>query len=145
MSFKVWDKVRLTRKALHNKCASPTRNEVFGGEVNNIDKDWYYTVIWFEDDYLEQSLELVPEEPEFEFWEEIEVKHTEKEEYTKRYFIAKISIWDIDWYLCYATKTIYLKHFDVQLWAYARKLKPKLSRKEIAEKFKISEDFILVD
>lgn len=148
MTFKVWDKVRLTRKALHNKCASPTRNEVFGGKVNNIDKDWYYTVVWFEDDYIEEELELVPEEPEFEYGEEIEVSDNWKT-WEKVIFLIKIP-WKIEYpYLCVASsdKGIFdqWKIISPCEWRYARKTRSQLTRKEIAEKFWIDKDFILVD
>gem|GEM_PF-1889363 len=35
--------------------------------------------------------------------------------------------------------------YRTQTYIYARKLRPSLTRKEIAEKFRVAEDFVLVD
>lgn len=148
MKFKVGDKVRLTREALYNEVAMPTFEEVFGGIIKSIDGGWYITVNGFDDDYLSPSLELVPEEPEFEYGEEIEVSYDEIQR-EKRIFLTKINWNAILPYVCVADYShdnfISWSVFSTKDRKYARKLKPQLTRKEIAEKFWVSEDFTLIN
>lgn len=150
MKFKVWDKVRLTREAISHKLKesmSIKYSIVLWSTVDEVSADKMYLVnyIW----YSEEDLELVPEEPEFEYGEEIEVFTYDNKLWKKKIFIYKIP-WNV-WcaYACVHWNNIdeYKKwySFEVELWRTARKLKPQLTRKEIAEKFGVSEDFILVD
>lgn len=132
MKFKVGDKVRLTREALYNKFSTPTEEEIFGEEISDIDKDWYHTVEWFEDDYLEQSLELVPEEPEFEYGEEIEVRDFTDRKWRKGIFVCKIP-WPVS-YKFLIVNPHQEKEFKEWLefttvnWKYARKRKNERKR-----------------
>ena len=99
--------------------------------------------IWYKTEYLE----LVPEEPEFEEWEEIEVSYDKKER-DKRIFLTKLP-GAFDPYICvYEIDECFYgtgEKYRTQTYKYARKLRPSLTRKEIAEKFGVAEDFVLVD
>ena len=100
--------------------------------------------IWYKTEYLE----LVPEEPEFKYWEEIEVRDEIGGERKRVIFLCKTTANDTHQYI---TADISKKSFDNgarfnnNAWRFARKAPPKLSRKEIAEKFWVSENFVLVD
>lgn len=120
---------------------------VEGFQVIKIENNFVY----YEDSeigfYLESNLELVPEEPEFKYWEEIEVSHDKKER-NKRIFLIKLA--DTFYpYTCVADgdECFYGtgEKYRTQTYKYARKLRPSLTRKEIAEKFGVAEDFVLVD
>lgn len=93
----------------------------------------------------EKHLELVPEEPEFEYGEMIEVS-TDNEHWLKRMFVAKSST---GMHVCvnYTCEHAFIngRPYTTNFYKYARKLKPQLTRKEIAEKFWVNEDFTLVD
>ena len=152
MKFKVWDKVRLTREAIEesvrrNWCVN--YSAVIGWEVIRSDEDQsFISTAWQGYPLLNQDLELVPEEPEFEEGEMIEVSDDWKE-WERRIFLYYIPNVP-DKYLCVHKnyEGVYLQGWDryyYQVWLYARKLKSQLTRKEIAEKFWVSEDFTLVD
>lgn len=149
MRFKVGDRVRYDRKFL-----------VYIIQTSN---DLYYTGIeWFEiiqinweevrsEDWLwfvESNLELVPEEPRFEYGELIEVRLDEWAPWVKRPFIY-FEKWNAKY--PYITANITKKQFDewkkfdFQAFKNARKLKAQLTRREIAEKFWVAEDFRLLD
>lgn len=148
MKFKIGDKVRLTRKALYNKLDIPTEKETFGGEINGIDKDWYYIIDWFEDYYLEPALELIPEGSKFKRWEVVEVWDRVEKQWKKRYFICEI-VWAEHPYICVdkwgEENFLNWKKFLCAEWGEIRKSKSKLTRQEIAEKFWVNEDFELVE
>lgn len=89
--------------------------------------------------YLYEScIELVPPKPEFEFGEEIEVRDEIGAERKRVIFLCKTTANDTHQYI---TADISKKSFDNgarfhnNAWRFARKAPPKLSRKEIAEKF----------
>lgn len=148
MKFKVGDKVRLTREAIaieNKRYRPPHREAVLWWVINKIKGGKCY---YWVDSYLEEALELVPEEPEFEEGEMIEVSDDWKE-WERRIFLYYIPNVP-DKYLCVHKnyEGVYLQgwdRYDYQAWLYARKLKPQLTRKEIAEKFWVSEDFTLID
>lgn len=151
MKFKVWDKVRLTREILYEYACM--NRAVWASKELIIKRfEWDYVVVnntdWSEESRKEEALELVPEEPEFEYGEEIEVSDTGTER-GRRIFLHKV-LWNAySPYICTDWNNLDIfKNWDwfyTNSWKYARKLKPQLTRKEIAEKFWVSEDFTLID
>lgn len=150
MKFKVGDKVRLTRELIYIKIKQ-------GSPLDDLDINWFIITkiengtIYREDNkrYGQWELELVPEEPEFEYGEEIEVWDWSSDKWYKRIFIYKIP-WKV--WIAYACVSKHKegdfkswKTFEVDLRKTVRKLRPQLTRKEIAEKFWVSGDFILID
>lgn len=150
MKFKVWDKVRLTRETLlrmrHDWLSLLWPSEFVVVKV-------YWDKVFYEDvDLLyirDGCLELVPEEPEFEYGEKIEVWDWSSDKWYKRIFIYKIP-WKV--WIAYACVSKHKegdfkswKTFEVDLRKTVRKLRPQLTRKEIAEKFWVSGDFILIE
>lgn len=116
---------------------------VLWSTVDEVSADKMYLVnyIW----YNEEDLELVPEEPEFKYGEEIEVTN-DGNNWLKRIFITKSKECRyvcVD-YTCYNSFKNG-RQYTVAFYDSARKLKPTLSRKEIAEKFWVGEDFVLID
>lgn len=94
----------------------------------------------------EEYLELVPEEPEFKEGEVVEVSNEEKY-WFRRIFITELPK-KVDYpYVCvhknYEKSYKEGGSYDISTRAYARKLRPSLTRKEIAERFGVAEDFIL--
>lgn len=148
MKFNIGDKVRLTREAISYKLREQHTIKysiILWEKITDI-SEWDDMIlvdyIWYKTEYLE----LVPEETEFESWEEIEVSH-DKRERNKRIFLIKLA--DTFYpYTCvaegdecfYGTR----EKYRTQTYKYARKLRPSLTRKEIAEKFWVSEDFELI-
>lgn len=92
-----------------------------------------------------RKYELIPEEPEFEFWGEIEVRDEMGAGRKRVIFLCKTTANDTHQYI---TADISKKSFNNgarfhnNAWRFARKAPPQLTRKEIAEKFWVSEDFI---
>lgn len=150
MKFKVWDKVRLTRETLlrmrHDWLSLLWPSEFVVVKV-------YWDKVFYEDvDLLyirDGCLELVPEEPEFTYWEEIEVQARGQDEWYKAIFICKIPWKYRSPYVCVEEgKKDNFKNwerYEIVRRDFARKLRPQLTRKEIAEKFWVSDDFILID
>ena len=148
MKFNIGDKVRLTREAISYKLREQHTIKysiILWEKITDI-SEWDDMIlidyIWYKTEYLE----LVPEEFEFEEWEEIEVSH-DKEERNKRIFLIKLA--DTFYpYTCVAEgdECFYGtgEKYRTQTYKYARKLRPSLTRKEIAEKFWVSEDFELI-
>lgn len=148
MKFNVGDKVRLTREAISYKLREQHTIKysiILWEKITDI-SEWDDMIlvdyIWYKTEYLE----LVPEEPEFEYWEEIEVSHDKKER-NKRIFLIKL----VDTfypYTCVADgdECFYGtgEKYRTQTYKYARKRRPSLTRKEIAEKFGVDEDFELI-
>lgn len=148
MKFNIGDKVRLTREAISYKLREQHTIKysiILWEKITDI-SEWDDMIlvdyIWYKTEYLE----LVPEEPEFEEWEEIEVSHDKKER-NKRIFLIKL----VDTfypYICVADgdECFYGtgEKYRTQTYKYARKRRPSLTRKEIAEKFGIDEDFELI-
>lgn len=105
----------------------------------------------YENPHLLQAhhFELVPEEPEFKQGELIEVRDREEADWKKNIFICKIPGKVGNPYIAVANCTNDQYHnnkkFYIHSWKYARKIRPELSRKKIAEKFWIPEDFTLID
>ena len=149
MKFKVGDKVRVTREWLAKQADSSfvKSYEVSWWTIKKIAGDGIYCPnkeYWYE----EEHLELVPEEPEFKYWEEIEVGDEDWRR-RKRIFLLKIPWNVIDPYVVVERGSNERFQFgeshDVEVWRYARKVPTQLTRKEVAEKFWVSENFVLVD
>lgn len=148
MKFNIGDKVRLTREAISYKLREQHTIKysiILWEKITDI-SEWDDMIlvdyIWYKTEYLE----LVPEEPEFEEWEEIEVSHDKKER-NKRIFLIKLA--DTFYpYTCVAEgdECFYGtgEKYRTQTYKYARKRRPSLTRKEIAEKFGVDEDFELI-
>lgn len=149
MKFKVGDKVRVTRDGLSKQAESSfiKSYEISWWVIKKIVGDNILcpnNEYWYEEKYLE----LVPEEPEFEYWEEIEVGDEDWRR-KKRIFLLKIPWNVIDPYVVVERgsneRFQFGESYDVEVWRFARKPRSYLTRKEIAEKFWVSEDFVLVD
>ena len=149
MKFKVGDKVRVTREGLEKqaKTSFVYSYEISWWEIKKIVGDDIYcpnNQYWYEEKYLE----LVPEEPEFEFGEEIEVRDEIGAERKRVIFLCKTTANDTHQYI---TADISKKSFDNgarfhnNSWRFARKAPVQLTRKEVADKFWVSEDFVLVE
>lgn len=154
MKFNIGDKVRLTREWIiaHLRW------------INTTEEDWLELakrlINWFEvcyrdinliygdeNDYRikEEYLELMAEEG-FERWEMVEVWSYEEEKRVKRFFLCE-AIWAKYPYICVdIASEMKFKNwgkFQTGEWDKIRKI-TKLTRKEIAEKFGISESFELI-
>ena len=149
MKFKVGDKVRVTRDGLSKQAESSfiKSYEISWWVIKKIVGDNILcpnNEYWYEEKYLE----LVPEEPEFEYWEEIEVGDEDWRR-KKRIFLLKIPWNVIDPYVVVERgsneRFQFGESYDVEVWRFARKPRSSLTRKEIAEKFWVSKDFVLVD
>lgn len=149
MKFKVGDKVRVTRDGLSKQAESSfiKSYEISWWVIKKIVGDNILcpnNEYWYEEKYLE----LVPEEPEFEYWEEIEVGDEDWRR-KKRIFLLKIPWNVIDPYVVVERgsneRFQFGESYDVEVWRFARKPRSSLTRKEIAEKFGVAEDFVLVD
>jgi len=149
MKFKVGDKVRVTRDGLSKQAESSfvksyeiswwVIKKIIGDNILCPNNEY-----WYEEKYLE----LVPEEPEFKYWEEIEVGDEDWRR-EKRIFLLKIPWNVIDPYVVVERgsneRFQFGESYDVEVWRFARKPRSSLTRKEIAEKFWVSEDFVLVN
>lgn len=149
MKFKVGDKVRLTREAISYKLREQHTIKysiILWEKITDI-SEWDDMIlvdyIWYKTEYLE----LVPEEPEFKLWEEIEVKYEGEDKWWKAIFLFYLPETFGYRYLCvkgYSSTSFKIWGcFETAQRECARKLKQALTRKEIAEKFGIAEDFIL--
>ena len=148
MKFKVGDKVRVTREGLAKQAESSfvKSYEVSWWEIKKIVGDDVYcpnNEYWYEEKYLE----LVPEE-EFERWEIVEVWSNAGTRRVKRIFLCEIA-WAKYPYICVDDNSqenfLNWKPFLWAEWSKIRKAKWKLTRKEIAEKFWVNEDFELIE
>ena len=88
MKFKVGDVVRLTREAISYKLREQHTIKysiILWEKITDI-SEWDDMIlvdyIW----YKAEHLELVPEEPEFKLWEEIEVKYEGDDKWSKPIF-----------------------------------------------------------
>lgn len=150
MKFKVGDMVRLTRKGIKEIYGVWTNHNpvlIQGWVIEKIEGN-LLSIDWTKKLIHKNHFELVPEEPEFGEGEMIEVSDDWKE-WERRIFLYCIPNVP-DKYLCVHKnyEGVYLQgwdRYDYQAWLYARKLRPQLTRKEIAEKFWVSEDFTLID
>lgn len=156
MKFKVGDMVRPTRDFLISWIEEIDSWEIDWGRPEYVEGFQVIKIennfVYYEDSeigfYLESNLELVPEEPEFKYWEEIEVGDEDWRR-EKRIFLLKIP-WNVtDPYVVVEwgnnERFQFGGSYDVEVWRFARKPRSSLTRKEIAEKFWVSEDFVLVD
>ena len=150
MKFKVGDMVRLTRKGIKEIYGIWTDHNpvlIQGWVIEKIE-DNLLSIDWTKKLIHENHFEPVPEEPEFEYWEEIEVGDEDWRR-EQRIFLLKIPWNVIDPYVVVEwgnnERFQFGGSYDVEVWKFARKVPPKLSRKEIAEKFGVAEDFVLVD
>lgn len=156
MKFKVGDMVRPTRDFLISWIEEIDSWEIDWGRPEYVEGFQVIKIennfVYYEDSeigfYLESNLELVPEEPEFEYWEEIEVGDEDWRR-EKRIFLLKIPWNVIDPYVVVERgsneRFQFGESYDVEVWRFARKPRSSLTRKEIAEKFGVAEDFVLVD
>lgn len=149
MEFKAGDKVRVTREGLERQAENSfvKSYEISWWTIKKIAGDAIYCPN-NEYRYEGKYLELVPEEPDFEYGEAIEVKIDEWFPWVERPFIYFAKWNAIHPYITANINKAQFdawKKFDFQAFRYARKLKPQLTRKEIAEKFWVNEDFILID
>ena len=149
MKFKVGDIVRIKREALNesNFTNIPRMELLIWTEIEDISGWWFVRLL--KNCYLYEScIELVPLKPEFKFGEEIEVRDEIGAERKRVIFLCKTTANDTHQYI---TADISKKSFDNgarfhnNSWRFARKARPKLIRKEVAEKFWVSEDFVLVE
>ena len=147
MKFKVGDKVRVTRDGLSKQAESSfvKSYEISWWVIKKIVGEDIYCPndeYWYEEKYLE----LVTEE-EFERWEMVEVWSYKEEKRVKRFFLCE-AIWAKYPYICVdiasEMKFKNWEEFQTGEWDKIRKIS-KLTRKEIAEKFGVAEDFVLVD
>ena len=148
MKFKVWDQVRVTREGLAKQADSSfvKSYEVSWWTIKKIAGDAIYCPN-NEYRYEEDALEFVPEESEFKLGNIIEVSNDTEcwrrapfiamslEDREKKYIVAALLRWPQPAY----DKVSFVSY------KYARKIKPRLTRKEIAEKFWVYEDFELVE
>ena len=150
MKFKLGDKVRLKREWLAEqaKVWDLKSYEILGWKIDRIKGS---DICWPNDKYSwydESCLELVPEESEFERWETVEVCDSKQRKWVKAIFICEI-VWALYPYICVNTsfEKAYLnwEPFSVIGREKIRKSKQKLTRKEIAEKFWVDEDFLFVE
>lgn len=154
MKFKVGDMVRPTRDFLISWIEEIDSWEIDWGRPEYVEGFQVIKIennfVYYEDSeigfYLESNLELVPEEPEFKYWEEIEVGDEDWRR-KKRIFLLKIPWNVIDPYVVVERgsneRFQFGESYDVEVWRFARKPRSSLTRKEIAEKFGVAEDFIL--
>lgn len=149
MKFKVGDKVRVNREWLIKQA-----EESF---IKYYEVSWWEIkkIVWNdiycpnnEYRYEEKYLELVPEETEFKYWEVVEVYSLLDRKRVERIFVCE-AYWALYPYICVSD---YDKEnfknggkYNTVSREIIRKLPLKLSRKEIAEKLWVSEDFVLVD
>lgn len=148
MKFKVGDMVRLTRDCLWAKILAGAKideQEMFWFSIEKMDNSVITSPY---PNYHESVIELVPEEPEFAEGEWVEVSNDGKN-WEKSLFVHKLSRYSDCPYICVREwNEPEFKEgfsFDTKTWKYARKPRPQLTRKEIAEKFWVSENFVLVD
>jgi len=148
MKFKVGDKVRVTRKWLAKQADSSfvKSYEVSWWTIKKIAWDAIYCPN-NEYRYEEEALELVPEKSEFKFGDIIEVSNDTNcwrrapfvamslEDREKKYIVAALLRWPQPAY----DKVSFVSY------KYARKIKPRLTRKEIAERFWVEEDFVFIE
>lgn len=150
MRFKLGDKVRLKREQLaaQAKTWDLKEYEILGWKIDRIKGG---DISWPNDKYSwydESCLELVPEESEFERWEMVEVYESKIGGRVKKIFICEIP-WAQYPYICvnecWEEDYLNWKPFWITTRDQIRKFKPRFTRKEIAEKLWVSEDFVLVD
>ena len=150
MKFKVGDMVRLTRKGIKEIYGIWTDHNpvlIQGWVIKKIE-DNLLSIDWTKKLIHKDHFEPIPEETGFEYWEEIEVGDEDWRR-EKRIFLLKIPWNVIDPHVVVEwgsnERFQFGESYDVEVWRFARKPCPSLSRKEIAEKFWVSEDFVLVD
>lgn len=149
MKFKVGDKVRVNREWLIKQA-----EESF---IKYYEVSWWEIkkIVWNdiycpnnEYRYEEKYLELVPDETEFKYWEVVEVYSLLDGKRVERIFVCE-AYWALYPYICVSDsdKENFNKggKYNTVSREIIRKLPLKLSRKEIAEKLWVSEDFVLVD
>lgn len=153
MKFNIGDKVRLTRKWIirHLSWTNTTVEdwmELMDKLINWFEIKYRYENLtyWLNDNYniKEEHLELV--EDEFSLGQQVEVSDdwekwikliyvkTEIHNWSNKYITASPCRWS-----CTKNDSIY---FNIR--KYIRKIRDKFTRKEIAEKFGVDEDFELI-
>ena len=154
MKFNIGDKVRLTRKWIirHLSWTNTTVEdwmELMEKLINWFEIKYRYENLtyWLDDNYniKEEHLELV--EDEFSLGQQVEVSDgwekwikliyvkTVIHNWSNKYITASPCRWS-----CTKNDSVY---FNIR--KYIRKIRDKLTRKEIAEKFGVNEDFIIED
>lgn len=149
MKFKIWDEVRLTREAIaENPRVDFEEYEISWWKIIRITDYWHYVIWNSRSDWSEEDLELIPKEPEFKRWEIVEVWSNAGTRRVKRIFLCEIA-WAKYPYICVDDNSqenfLNWKPFLWAEWSKIRKAKWKLTRKEIAEKFWVNEDFELIE
>ena len=153
MKFNIGDKVRLTRKWIirHLSWTNTTVEdwmELMDKLINWFEIKYRYENLtyWLDDNYniKEEHLELVEDEfylgqqvevsDNWEKWMQLIYIKTVIDNWSDRYITASPCRWS-----CTKNDSIY---FNVR--KYIRKIRNKLTRKEIAEKFGVDEDFELI-
>lgn len=153
MKFNIGDKVRLTRKWIirHLSWTNTTVEdwmELMDKLINWFEIKYRYENLtyWLDDNYniKEEHLELVEEEfslgqqvevsDDWEKWIKLIYVKTAIHNWLNKYITASPCRWS-----CTKDDSVY---FNIR--KYIRKVKDKLTRKEIAEKFGIDEDFELI-
>ena len=151
MWFKIWDMVRPTREYFINL--------IEDSDVKHLEyPNWFQIIkidgnkIYYDNEgfsfHRASDLELVTEEPEFKRWEIVEVWSNAEGRRVKRIFVCE-AIWAKYPYICVSDGSqeefMNWKPFLWAEWDKIRKPKWKLTRKEIAEKFWVAEDFELIE
>ena len=149
MKFKIWDKVRLTREAIaRNPRIDFEEYEISWWEISSITDYWHYVIWKSRSDWNENELEFVPEGPEFKRGEIVEVFSIPSDTWFKRIFVCEIP-WATHPYVCVdgVSSTMFRewKKFNITTRDKIRKIEQKLTRKEIAERFWVNEDFELIE
>lgn len=153
MKFNIGDKVRLTRKWIIRHLS--WTNTLVEDWMELMDKliNWFEIkyryenlTYWLDDNYniKEEHLELVEEEfslgqqvevsDDWEKWIKLIYVKTAIHNWSNKYITASPCRWS-----CTKNDSVY---FNIR--KYIRKVKDKLTRKEIAEKFGVDEDFELI-
>lgn len=151
MEIKIWDTIRLKREAI---------KEYIGNDRDLTDAlliDWAVVTkveketVWAKNDSIyildKEYVEVIPEEAQFEHWEEVEVYSQREEKRLKRIFVCE-AIWAKYPYICVDIDSeMEFKNwekFQTAEWSKIRKI-PKLTRKEVAEKFGVSLNFEIIE
>lgn len=151
MEIKIWDTIRIKREAikeyLENDRDLTEALLIDWAVVTKIEKE----TVWAKNDSIyildKEYVEVIPEGAQFEHWEEVEVYSQREEKRVKRFFICE-AIWAKYPYICVdidsEMKFKNWEKFQTGEWDKIRKI-PKLTRKEVAEKFWVSLNFEIIE
>lgn len=151
MEIKIWDTIRLKREAIKEYIENDRYLTddllIDWAVVTKVEKE----SVWAKNDSVyilnKEYVEVIPEESQFEYWEEVEVYSNREEKRVKRFFLCEAR-WAKNPYICVDSHTEdefkNWEKFEIAEWDKIRKI-PKLTRKEIAEKFWVSLNFELIE